>query len=377
MRIRYFFLATLCLLQLSLIPTYGSTTKRLLPLPTDSKVTSKPKNPDHFTFVVTGDNRAAGKNLPMPPTLDRICTEIGLLRPAFTLWTGDAIYGADDTVAEANAEYDEFLKTASKTQGPIYNAPGNHEISDRVDLEQLYKQRMGPLYGSFDFGNSHFIALNTEEMNLGGGIGKDQFTWLQQDLDTNARSAHIFVFMHHPLFPKPGEKEGWQDATMRDAVHRLFVSHKVSAVFSGHEHLYYHSNHDGVEYYISGGAGAPTDASPEDGGYQHYMLLEVDGSKFSATIMQPWRLFAAPSNANTGATQISNYNNNDVEVSLAIAVSGNKAGLTAEAVSTYKGKSKRIDAVIVNSDLSRTGSVIVKVKVPAHRSAVVSVTAAR
>jgi 3',5'-cyclic AMP phosphodiesterase CpdA len=325
----------------------------------------------HFTFILSGDNRSAGRGVPMPPTLERVCTEIGLLRPAFTLWTGDTIYGSDDTVAEADAEYDVFLTFAAKTETPVYNAPGNHEIFDRSDLEALYQKRMGLLYGSFDYGNSHFIALNTEEIGLNGGIGKQQGDWLEQDLEANRSAEHIFAFMHHPMFAKPGEKEGWADSTLRDRIHALFLKYGVKNVFSGHEHLYYHGMRDGINYYISGGAGAPADASPEHGGYQHYVLFTVDGDKVTPTILQPWRLFAGRAPGRSDSTVlVSNYNNDDLDVCVELPKSGSNDKVAPTASSVYKGQSKALTASIIPG--GRKGFVTVRVKVPAHRSAIVS-----
>ena len=296
----------------------ADSTRQLKPLRTGGEAAHvvRPSDPDHFSFILTGDNRAAGRGVPMPPTLDRVRIEIGLLRPAFTLWTGDAIYGSDDSLAEADAEYHVFLRSAAKTNTPVYNAPGNHEIFDRKELEALYLKRVGLLYGSFDYGNSHFIALNTEEIGLNGGIGKEQLSWLEQDLAANRSATHIFAFMHHPMFPKPGEKEGWNDSQVRDRVHNLFLKYGVKNVFSGHEHLYYHAGaRDGINYYISGGAGAPADASPEDGGYQHYVLFKVDGNKITSAVLQPWRLFAAKTPGRSDSSiLVSNYNNDDLEV---------------------------------------------------------------
>src|SRR3984957_745016 len=87
----------------------ASTTKPLPPLPTPYTQVAAPADPDHFSFVVTGDNRSTGHGYPMPPCFEEICQEIGFVHPPFVLWTGDDISGYGDSVAEANAEYDTFL----------------------------------------------------------------------------------------------------------------------------------------------------------------------------------------------------------------------------------------------------------------------------
>jgi hypothetical protein len=75
-----------------------------------------------------------------------------------------------------------------------------------------------PAYGAFNYGNSRFIALNTEEVGATpapsptatpdtklkldpGFVSQQQLDLLTQDLEANKTKAHIFVFMHHPIIP--------------------------------------------------------------------------------------------------------------------------------------------------------------------------------
>src|SRR5256885_9090101 len=76
----------------------------------------------------------------------------------------------------------------------------------------------GPAYGAFDYGNSHFIALNTEDvggppaptptatpekkLKLDPGfVSPQQLKLLKSDLEANKAKAHIFDVMHHPIKP--------------------------------------------------------------------------------------------------------------------------------------------------------------------------------
>src|SRR5437899_1443207 len=82
--------------------------RRLPPLPLPKHQLTVPANPERFRFAVGGDNRTTGHGDPMPPALREICTEIGLIRPDFVMWTGDTIHGYNDTPDEAVAEYRAF-----------------------------------------------------------------------------------------------------------------------------------------------------------------------------------------------------------------------------------------------------------------------------
>ena len=175
-----------------------------------------------------------------------------------------------------------FLQDVSLCGVPVYCAPGNHEFSLDPALLPVYEKRIGKLYGSFDYGHSHFIALNSNPVGAdstikSGSIERPNFAWLQADLDANKGAANTFVFLHHyyvrparPRYAGPS-RSGFVDLAARDRLHALMVKYKVRAVFCGHNHIYYHTVQDGVDYYISGGGGAPLDADPEHGGYLHYV----------------------------------------------------------------------------------------------------------
>jgi len=370
----------------------GETTKPFLPVPTPFTALPAPADPDHFTFVAGGDNRSPGHGYPMPPSLEQICREIGWTRPAFTLWTGDVIEGYGDSVEEADAEYDVFLKSAALTGTPLFNAPGNHEFSLDSALLPVYQKRMGSLYGSFDYGHSHFIALNTTPVlpdgtTKSGTIDDAQWAWLQSDLEANKGAANIFVMMHHYVFGPPDADTpdidtGFTTTSDRDRVHALMVKYGVRAVFCGHNHIYWHQVKDGVDYFISGGAGAPLDASPEQGGYLHYLQVTVDGKKISTQILQPWHLEVDYPDGNGGKAaqeRLWAANTNNVPVgfgALHFHLQAPPAGraLMVQAVAAYKKKTKPVPARIVSTQPNGQGvDVVVETVVPAHRTVEITV----
>ncbi len=356
--------------------TFAGTDRLLAPLPITGETSlGAAPDPAHFTFVVGGDNRAVGRGVPPPPTAAQIFAETRLLHPAFALWTGDSIYGSDDTVGEAAREYADFLGSAAIAQTPVFNAPGNHEIFRRRDLERVYEACMGRLYGSFDYGRSHFIALDTEEADRAPGIGSVQLTWLKRDLEANRGAEHIFVFSHHPLFPNPSDpKAGFADPANRDEVHRLFVRYCVNTVFSGHEHLYYASVHDGVRYIVTGGGGAPSDGTPQDGGFQHYLLVTVDGGAVKVQVLQPWRLFdqigpVEPDGACTA--MVMNYGFEPLGVTVDFPTDALGVKAVASASWTYKSKTHPVAAEIVAS--GKPGTTAVRIVARQGRGTLVAI----
>ena len=360
----------------------AETNLPLLPMPAGGEVRlASAADSNRFTFAVCGDNRPPASHMAAPPTAGQVFDELRLLQPALCLWTGDVIYGSDESVGEAQLEYDAFLATVARAETPVFNAAGNHEIADRKDLEALYESRIGRLYGSFDYGHSHFIALDTEEVGQKPGIGQVQRDWLEQDLAANRQAAHIFVFTHHPLFPKTANA-GFANAANRDDIHRLFVKHGVKHVFSGHEHLFAQSTHDGINYIVSGGGGAPSTGSPVDGAFQHYLLLTVDGEKVSFSVYEPWRLFIelSPVQADGSCTAlVSNYRHEVVSVSVQFPTDALGANAAASASWTYKGVThpfeSPLEAKIIPS--RKPGITTVRVTIPASRAVMVTLAPAR
>jgi hypothetical protein len=371
----------------------ASSTASIVPVPTTTSTLSQPSDPNNFTFICTGDNRPPANGDPIMPICTEICHEIGLIHPDFVFWTGDTIYGYKDSADEANAEYDAFLSTLDICDVPVFNAVGNHEITDDPALTPIYVKRMGALYGSMDYGNSHFISLNTDPIVDGkvveGTIDPSQLAWLQSDLEANKSAANIFVFMHHYVFGPPdpdlvnGPDTGFASTADRDVLHKIFVKYGVRAVFCGHEHIYWHANHDGVDYYISGNAGAPLDAVPEGGGYFGYMLVTVNGSTITTVERSANTLYSRTMSGDDGVSSTAvvaidapdhaKITTNGIEVLLP---AGKSYSVTASA--TYKGKVKVVDASVLGSSPSSTpgvAAVRIGATLPGSRTTVFTVTA--
>ncbi len=286
---------------------------------------------DEVVFVVAGDNRPTQKGAPPPGILRSIFREIGLIRPDFVLWTGDTIYGYGDTPGELAGEYDGFLRLAAEGRSPLFNSPGNHEIHRLEDQpcgrqasEEEFERRFGRLYGSFDYAGAHFIALDTEVPCEEDRIGGAQLEWLRQDLEANRGARAIFVFSHTEFFSSPfiDEKPGKGHPALQNAgeLHELFRRYPVRAVFSGHEHLFWREpagKHDGIEYFVAGGGGAPLYAPPDRGGFAHYLLVRLEGEQARYDVLEPGRLFTEGGRATrAGERRLWVVNSNDAEIPL-------------------------------------------------------------
>jgi DNA repair exonuclease SbcCD nuclease subunit len=275
-----------------------------------SEPISAPANAKHFVFIAAGDNRPEKWCYPQSNVPKKIFTAGSKLKPAFIVWTGDTISGKiyNDSASEVQrvqTEYTEFLSLAQTASVPVFNAPGNHEMdscsnSPLPEMMNLYKQSMAIPYGAFNYGDSRFIALDSEEpppsssssanepLSLDGKsesvgyISPEQLEILENDLKANTGKDHIFIFMHHPVIPAK-EKDGLSNA---EELKKLLEKYpNVSYVFAGHEHMYYNpQNTKGPHYLVTGGAGAPLKDLP--GGFNHYLIFTVSGKKVTFKLIK-------------------------------------------------------------------------------------------
>jgi 3',5'-cyclic AMP phosphodiesterase CpdA len=317
---------------------HGQTNTGFPPLPPVPKTGQLPNNPraTSFTFIVAGDNRPQGKTATQPKTLSRILNDAQRFKPAFFLWCGDTISGHTADGPTLKQQYQAFISIASQAKVPIFNAPGNHEMDTvstdpktKITIETpnpqllaFYLQYMRPpnappyAYGAFNYGNSRFIAMNTEDvappdlerspgrvvasgLKLDPGyVSQQQIDMLTQDLAANQDKAHIFVFMHHPI--KPNKAPSGLDAKTAAKLALIFQTANVSYVLAAHEHLYYNANVNTLTppqwqpgsapiYLVTGGAGAPLDKCGDNTGYceafYHYLVFQVDGDTVNVQVV--------------------------------------------------------------------------------------------
>ena len=236
-----------------------------------------------FTFVALGDNR----------TGDDVYRKIALMamehKPVFIMNTGDMITTPGDKEQWAN-----FWEMSRPITVSYFLTVGNHDAHPRVPgSEKIYKEQVdlpgNELYYSFTAGNSLFIVLDSYLDYQEKKITGEQYKWLE-GVFANSTQRHKFVFVHHPLYTEKGKGKHHGNSMdhypkERDALQALFVKHKVTMVFTGHEHLYLRKTVDNITHVITGGGGAPLYAKDEDGGFYHVVQVTVDGDKVSAEVV--------------------------------------------------------------------------------------------
>lgn len=336
-------------------------------------------------FVVSGDNRPTAQGAPLPPVVKAIFTEIGLIRPDLVIWTGDTVYGYCDSRDELEQEYQAFAAAARPLAGavPLFNSPGNHEIHSKQTCsapadklcgvpcsEESFRGHFGQLYGSFDFGGAHFIALDTDVPEAQDAITGDQLDWLKRDLEANKGARAIFLFSHTEFYSAPridpSAATSHPAVANRAELQDLFRRYPVKAVFSGHEHIFYRApaeEHDGIDYFVAGGAGAPLYASPDRGGFSHYLVVRLAGSKVTYDVVEPGRLSLEDAAAGPTEAKFWIVNSNDIEQPLPLcgidrevpSTLGTCDSLTATAAAKKRDAWVAVDGVAIDSCAPGTG----------------------
>jgi 3',5'-cyclic AMP phosphodiesterase CpdA len=210
-------------------------------------------------------------------------------KPAFVVNTGDMIATPGN-----KRDWAKFWEMSKPITVPYFLTVGNHDAHPKVPKsERLYKEQVdlpgNELYYSFTAGNSLFIVLDSHLNGQEKRIMGEQLQWLEGVL-ANSTQRHKFVFLHHPLYTDLGKGHHAHDSidkypAMRDRLAALFAKFGVDAVFSGHEHYYERRKVNGVFYIITGGGGAPIYDKEEYGGFNHYVLVTVDGDRVTADVV--------------------------------------------------------------------------------------------
>lgn len=234
-----------------------------------------------LAFAVLGDSRS-GEDI-----YQRLIAQALRRRPDFLVNVGDMVNSLED---KANRTYLGGIQRAIPV--PYFLTPGNHEISREGD-EQLYRDLVhlpgNELYYSFEAGNSLFVVLDSEVYGETKKIAGTQYEWLDKTL-SRSRHRFRFVFVHRPLFSEPGRGRHFGESLdkhpgERDRLQELFVKHKVTMVFSGHEHLYLRKSFDGIPHITTGGGGSPLYADEQSGGFHHFVLISVEDGRVRGEVI--------------------------------------------------------------------------------------------
>lgn len=275
-----------------------------------------------FTFLAFGDTGMA--------TLEQqqIASRMSLENAQLVLHTGDIAYfsGTYDEFHFRHFNYYAFLMKRI----PFYPIAGNHEyMTDRATpflAQHSFPSNGTPAdrnrYYSFDWGNVHFVAIDTNlhrppycppsgcDPVLGPAFER-MLRWLDEDLTRN-KSFWRVAYWHQPPYATGLNEADPLSKQARDFIISILEKHDVQLVLNGHEHSYQRTRfirggqivdrspcpialgpngacpaQRGIQYITTGGGGAylyavPTLAQVAFGAsVHHYLRVDVNGGRMT------------------------------------------------------------------------------------------------
>jgi hypothetical protein len=233
--------------------------------------TTAPKEGGVFKFAVMGDCRSN------PKIHSVISKEIRKHEPLFSIYTGDLCYDG-----KYNSWIKEFFVTdelALISNVPFFNSVGNHEYgtnaTDAFMQAPATTNTSSKYYYSFDYGEIHFIILNSQEFLK---KGSPQYDFAKDDLKNSNKKWKIAV-IHQPIYCYGGH--GY-NSSLFDLCDNIFEPSGVNLVLSGHSHFYQRNLVNGITHLIVAGGGAPL-YTPKDGNYTKKTVKEYNYGIFEAS----------------------------------------------------------------------------------------------
>jgi len=233
-----------------------------------------------FSFAVYGDSRNG------PSNHEKIAKLILSKNPNFVIHTGDLVNRGYIYKQWGKLFFNPARKMLYSI--PLFPALGNHER--HADLYYaFFSLPNNEQWYSFDFGNAHFIILDsdTEYLRKGG----EQLKWLVEDLKKNT-ATWTFVIFHHPPFTAGGNYYKKDRVFRKNLLHPIFEKYGVDLVLNGHDHNYERSfpivsksGKKPITYVVCGNGGTPmryvgrrewTRYSKRAFGF---VLIEIEGKK--------------------------------------------------------------------------------------------------
>ncbi|HEX4423436.1 MAG TPA: metallophosphoesterase family protein [Kofleriaceae bacterium] len=247
-----------------------------------------------FAFVVMGDTRNgvdAHRRV-----VERVAQDV----PDFVVGTGDMV---DEGSREDQWQQFFEIERPLLRDNVYFPAVGNHDRQGRGRTADSYRALFSvpdnggdtERYYAFSYATARILVLDSNEYSF---ALTDQTAWLERELIAarqDPRVHHIFAVMHHP--PYSISLHGGS-VDLRERWTPLFEKYQVSAVFSGHDHVYERAEHNGLHYFVSGGGGAPLyprrpSPSPIDVEAVkkferafHYLRVTVTGARLEVTAMR-------------------------------------------------------------------------------------------
>jgi acid phosphatase type 7 len=189
-----------------------------------------PEPPSGKVIVAVGDIASCSG------TADEVTARlVGVIDSSTVLTLGDNAYesGAPSEFSEC---YDPAWGRFKERTKPV---PGNHEYHT-AEAKGYFGYfgkaagQPGKGYYSYDLGQWHIVALNSNCEEVGCGASSPQLSWLKADLAKDAKTCTLAYF-HYPLFSSGEYRPGIRE--VKPLWEALYAA-EADVVLNGHDHNY-------------------------------------------------------------------------------------------------------------------------------------------
>ena len=224
------------------------------------ETTPLPGQAGKYLFGVLGD---CGTNSAFQGNVrDRLSAYIGNTYMNALILLGDNAYsfGLDP---EYQSNFFNHYKYDFLRRSPVFPTPGNHDYANdnperQVDHKIPYYDIFtlpvngesggvasgNEAYYSYDYGNVHFLSLDSygkedQSTRLYDTLGK-QVQWIKADLAANQNKGWVVAYWHHPPFSQ-GSRNSETETDMikiRENFIRILERNGVDLILCGHSHVY-------------------------------------------------------------------------------------------------------------------------------------------
>jgi hypothetical protein len=221
-------------------------------------VTHPPKGaPGKYSFWIIGDAGTGSSD--QKAVRDAYLKVNGGSHSDGFILLGDNAY-EDGTDAELTAKHFNVYPTVMQNTF-MWATIGNHENQSNgvghlaaftlpTEAQSGGVASKSELYYSFDFGNIHWICLDSEKS--GNKVTDPMYKWLEQDLQA-AKQDWLIAFWHTSPYSWGSHDSDEEGVEMRERFVALLEKYGVDMVFTGHSHNYERS------YLLNGAYGMSSD----------------------------------------------------------------------------------------------------------------------
>ncbi|MFC2124814.1 metallophosphoesterase family protein [Bacteroidota bacterium] len=229
---------------------------------------------------------------------------VNKLNPDFVITGGDLVADALGVPFErADALYNLYKEVSAEFKMPVYNTMGNHEVfglyedsgidpSHKEYNENMFENRIGKRYYSFDHKGWHFMVLDGIGTDKGrhyyGGIDDEQIEWIKSELAELDKDTPIVLRTHIPFITAQTQLvrgtlaangEGSVITNGREVL-LLFYEYNLKLVLQGHLHFLEDIYVDNKVHFITGGAvSASWWNGPRGAVEEGFLLLRIKGEE--------------------------------------------------------------------------------------------------